>query len=317
MLGTSTFAAALATTLVAVVGLAGLAPVAASQSQTLYLEDFEGGLGGWDAPVFYAQGLWHLAERGECVATGRMLACTQPATCSYDTGGDHVDGIRSPPITFTGEPPYTVSFDYQLDCFTGFIGEDVGYLMIDQDFLPIIVLEGNDFVTDGTPSTASVSFGSGYAGATVYFTLLLSVEIDPDVGAGFFVDNFRVTNGGGWKNLGLALPGTTGNAALSGTGTLAPSSANQLALSNAAPSAPAVLVFGLTPLNALFKGGILVPTPQLLVPLATTPAGTASLPFVLPAATPAAVSLIFQMWIQDAGAVHGWASSNGLRGTTS
>ena len=297
--------------------LAARTAPAAAQSQTIYSEDFEGGLGGWDAPIFYAQGLWHLAEPGECLATSRMMACTQPAGCTYDTGGDHVDGIRSPPITFTGEPPYTVSFDYRLDCFTGFIGEDVGYLMIDQDFVPIIVLGGNDFVTDGTPSTASVSYGSTHAGATVYFTLLLSVELDPDAGNGFFVDNFRVTNGGGWKNLLFALPGTNGAPVLGGSGVLAPSSANQLALSNALPGANSVLVVGLSTLNAHFKGGVLVPAAQVLVPLPVSGSGTATLSFTLPANTPPALMLYFQSWVQDPGAVQGWASSNALRGTTS
>src|SRR5262249_25734499 len=119
-----------------------------------------------------------------------------------------------------------------------------------------------------------------------------------------------------WKDLGLALSGVAGLPRLVGAGTLAPASKGQLDLTSARPSAPATLVFGLSIIHAPLKGGTLVPAPLLLLPLSTNVSGTLSLPFDFPTGIPAGVPLVFQMWIQDAAGVKGFAASNALRGMT-
>jgi hypothetical protein len=75
-----------------------------------------------------------------------------------------------------------------------------------------------------------------------------------------------------WTDLGFALPGSNGTPALSGLGPLTSGSSNQLDLVSAKPSATATLIFGLSQLGAPFKGGVLVPNPQLFIPLPTSPA---------------------------------------------
>jgi hypothetical protein len=120
-----------------------------------------------------------------------------------------------------------------------------------------------------------------------------------------------------WFDLGLGKAGITGLPRLSGSGTLSDNSLNQISLVNAAPSAPATLVFGLSTINAPFKGGTLAPYPLLLFPLATNAQGNVSLPFTWPAGAPAGLSLDFQYWIQDAAATFGYSASNGLEGVTS
>ncbi|MEO7997574.1 MAG: hypothetical protein ABI852_09020, partial [Gemmatimonadaceae bacterium] len=67
----------------------------------------------------------------------------------------------------------------------------------------------------------------------------------------------------------------------------------------------ATLVFGLSQLNAPFKGGALVPQPFLLIPLTTNASGAANLPFVFPAGVPTGIQLYFQFWVQDPGASFG------------
>lgn len=119
-----------------------------------------------------------------------------------------------------------------------------------------------------------------------------------------------------WSDLGQGLPGGGGTPALAGSGPLTPGSENGLDLSGAAPSAAATLVFGLTVLNAPFKGGLLVPAPLLLLPLGTDAAGVAALPFEWPVGVPAGTELYFQAWVPDAGAPFGLAASNGVRGVT-
>ena len=77
------------------------------------------------------------------------------------------------------------------------------------------------------------------------------------------------------------------------------------------------LVVGLTPLDAPFKGGVLVPEPDLLVfglPLDAT--GSLLVSGAFPPDLPAGIDLYVQMWIEDGGAVHGLSASNALLATT-
>ena len=120
-----------------------------------------------------------------------------------------------------------------------------------------------------------------------------------------------------WDLIGLGKAGSNGVPELMGQGPLLAGSPNQIDLQDAAPSASATLVFGLSAVNAPFKGGLLVPVPDVLVPLQTGADGGASLPFVLPQGTPPGIPLHFQFWISDPLATQGLSASNGLRGVTS
>ena len=85
----------------------------------------------------------------------------------------------------------------------------------------------------------------------------------------------------------------------------------------AARNAPAALVLGLAGLYAPFKGGVLVPSPDLLVPgLLTDTAGALALSGLWPPGVPAGLDVYLQAWIQDVTAVGGLAGSNGIVGTT-
>ena len=135
-----------------------------------------------------------------------------------------------------------------------------------------------------------------------------------DYGPNMFFDNMVVTPA--WPNIGSALAGSNGTPLLVGAGPLTGNSSDQLSLSKAKASAPATLVFGAAQLNAPLKGGVLVPAPLLIVPMVTNAAGTATLPFTFPAGVPVGTPLYFQQWIQDPGAVKGFAASNAVMGVT-
>jgi len=119
-----------------------------------------------------------------------------------------------------------------------------------------------------------------------------------------------------WTDLGHAKAGSKGLPELIGTGPLAAGSDNTIELANGHPLSAATLVFGLSQLDAPFKGGVLVPQPLLLVALVTNAVGDLNLPFLWPAGVPAGTSLIFQYWISDPTASHGLSASNGLEGVT-
>jgi trimeric autotransporter adhesin len=117
-----------------------------------------------------------------------------------------------------------------------------------------------------------------------------------------------------WSNLGFALPGAGGAPLLVGVGDLTAGSAGTLALSNAAPAAPALLVLSLSGTLTPFKCGTLVPVPVLLSLMLGTD-GSGGIPIAW-AAWPAGLegfSLYFQYAVQDATAICSASLSNALR----
>lgn len=120
-----------------------------------------------------------------------------------------------------------------------------------------------------------------------------------------------------WTDLGQALPGTHGEPLLAGFGSLAGGTQVSLGLSNALEGSLATFVVGSVALEAPFKGGVLVPFPDLITaPVLVSPAGTASLNGIWPFGVPASSELFLQAWIADAAGPAGFAASNGVRGTT-
>ncbi|QDU66067.1 FG-GAP repeat protein [Engelhardtia mirabilis] len=121
---------------------------------------------------------------------------------------------------------------------------------------------------------------------------------------------------GHWSSLGSGLAGISGVPSLSGTGALEPECLVQLVVSNAAPSAPAVLVLGSSALSLALLGGQLIPSPDAVVAgLVTEPDGTLELGFQLVSAIPSGLDLYVQAWVLDAGGPQGFAATAGLTAT--
>ncbi len=100
---------------------------------------------------------------------------------------------------------------------------------------------------------------------------------------------------------------------LSGSGSQLAGEPFEVSLQHALPFATVALVIGLGELHAPFKGGTLVPLPDLLIFLASDGAGALVLPSVWPAGFPASAAPLFlQFWCQDGLAPVGWSASNGL-----
>ena len=122
----------------------------------------------------------------------------------------------------------------------------------------------------------------------------------------------------GWKMLGGGLAGTGGvQPVFTGKGDLTGGKLITLELSAAAPSAPLVIFIGLFQVNTPFKGGILVPAPNIVLPgFFTSPTGGLLLPAPWATGLPAQLVLTMQIWLKDAGAIHGVSGSNALQITT-
>ncbi|MHC5211465.1 MAG: FG-GAP repeat domain-containing protein [Planctomycetota bacterium] len=100
---------------------------------------------------------------------------------------------------------------------------------------------------------------------------------------------------------------------LSGSGPGVPGTVHALLLDDARPDTTATLVVGFSALAAPFKGGVLGPSPDLLVSgLPTDAGGALALPFILPASAPPGLTLWMQAWISDAAASAGLSASNTL-----
>jgi hypothetical protein len=117
-----------------------------------------------------------------------------------------------------------------------------------------------------------------------------------------------------WQDLGNSLAGTAGNPQLDGTGTLVAGTPMSLDLTSARPLSNVALFVGASQTNLAFKGGVLVPAPDLLLGLFTTDgAGSLVLPSLWPGGLPSGALLYFQEWIIDPAGPVGLAASNGLQ----
>ncbi|MCB9897012.1 MAG: hypothetical protein H6825_03295 [Planctomycetes bacterium] len=123
---------------------------------------------------------------------------------------------------------------------------------------------------------------------------------------------------GPWTFLGHGLAGTGGaQPMLRGRGTVQGGSLTRLELTNALPNTTTALVIGVSELSAPFKGGVMVPHPDVvLLGLPVDASGELTISFPFPTGTPAGVPVWFQEWPSDPGAVYGFSASNAVKATT-
>ncbi len=117
-----------------------------------------------------------------------------------------------------------------------------------------------------------------------------------------------------WTSLGGGVEGIKGVPLLDGSGSLQSGAPLAITLSAAAPLAATTLIVGQATLDAPTKGGVLVPLPLLLLPMASNAAGQWTLASSWPPGVPSGSDFYLQAWLPDAAAAHGWAASDGLRG---
>jgi hypothetical protein len=120
-----------------------------------------------------------------------------------------------------------------------------------------------------------------------------------------------------WNDVGLALAGSTGEPVLSADGSLCSGEPATLRLDNALPGGTTSLLAGFSLLNAAFKGGVLVPYPDVLIHgLPVDGLGVNELVLLWPTGVPSGFTFWLQHWIADPAGPAGFAASNGVSGTT-
>jgi enediyne biosynthesis protein E4 len=113
-------------------------------------------------------------------------------------------------------------------------------------------------------------------------------------------------------SLGNGLAGSHGVPAMEASGDLLPGSTVTLTVTDALEDSSWLLILGSGISGAAFKGGVLVPSPDIaLGPFTTGPAGAPSLAGAWQA-LPAGSALQLQAWISDPAATAGYSATNGL-----
>ncbi|MCB9899258.1 MAG: hypothetical protein H6825_14735 [Planctomycetes bacterium] len=101
---------------------------------------------------------------------------------------------------------------------------------------------------------------------------------------------------------------------LVGRGPLLPATPLAFDISKGRPLAMLAFVIGVADLSAPFKGGVLKPTPDvILTGLPLDAQGELTIPTVWPPGLPSGLALYEQAWIADSAAIFGYSATNGLR----
>ena len=178
--------------------------------------------------------------------------------------------------------------------FEGTSGENPGGIALDG--------QGGTYLAGSTESSdlpvTAGAFDQAFGGPNEAFIAKFDIPIGP------------------WTLLSGGSHGSVDVPGLVGFGPLTDGSSNGLAVRGALPGAGGVLVAGFSALNQPFAGGVLVPTPDILVSVATTPLGRIDLGFTWPSGVPSGLSLYVQAWIFDPAGVGGKSASNGVVGVT-
>jgi hypothetical protein len=116
-----------------------------------------------------------------------------------------------------------------------------------------------------------------------------------------------------WEDLGGALAGIAGTPVLDGAGKLEPLAAVAFTLSGVRPGSPCWLILGATAQNMPFKGGILVPSVDVVVgPFSTDAKGKLTLTDTMPPDVVSGQAVYGQFWTLESAS--SLAASNALHG---
>ena len=153
-----------------------------------------------------------------------------------------------------------------------------------------------DIDLDGEPDMIVGAWGDGSFGG--------------ESGAAWLVSGYAP-----WLNLGLSLDAAPDELTLTGGGALLPGTSFGVTLASWPDAPPATLVVGFTSIYAPFRGGVMVPAPDLLVfGLVPGSDGEITVETTWPAGIPAGFEFVLQGWAPDAGAPSGCIASNALLG---
>ena len=211
-----------------------------------------------------------------------------------------------PTISADGAKTVVTWADYRIhDNFEPGIGDLFGARL--DDSLTVLEPQGVALLAD--PKTPEGEAGmTGHLGVSV----VLAPAMLPSFG------NWRVVVGTwrDWDPLGGQLPGSGGPPRLWAWGLLTVGSTVHLDVTDAPAATTGWLMIGLSEARLPFKGGTLVPFPDLLIPLGTDAQGSASIAGTLATALPPGLDFYVQVWLVDPTGPFGWSATQAFHSTT-
>ncbi|HTE05909.1 MAG TPA: FG-GAP repeat protein, partial [Planctomycetota bacterium] len=116
-----------------------------------------------------------------------------------------------------------------------------------------------------------------------------------------------------WNWIGHSLAGTQGAPDLVGSGSLETGSGIGLSIDDARGAAPVILCISAVQITLPFKGGVMVPAPDILLAgLPTDVWGALQLSGAWPGGVPSGLPIIWQAWVPDPSAGQGFSATNAI-----
>lgn len=240
------------------------------------------------------------------------------------SAGDARQTISGPgifPSPGVASASFTTSLDHPLatvvtmiapspDWFLGVHGES---LLVDGEWVDELVVDLLPY-DSGTDSGATFTSANQDTSPAEPIALITGFPLEGGVPLGTFTFT-RTDVVPTWGDVGGTLAGSDGEPILVGDGELVDGGTVTFTTTGAASNAPAFVVVGLSVLDAPFKGGLLVPSPDLVIGLGTDGAGILAVGGPLPSGLPSGTLFAVQTWITDAAGPSGFAASNGICAT--
>lgn len=251
----------------------------------------------------------------------------------YRTGSHGEDGIRAQRISATGTllgSEITVSDDANGQMFPTVSARGSEYVVAWTDYRstqPIEQLRGDIYASrvraDGVvldPTGVAITSGSlpdelpdlSSNGPTELFFTAHVDGVAPRIVHRRLDDAFANE----FAFVGSGKPGTYGVPALAGFGDLAPNSAVTFQIAGGKPSSLAFFFVGLVRVDLPLLGGVLVPSPDVLIALPLDGQGAVTLNATWPVGVPSGFKTWYQAWIQDPQAFGQASATSGLESTT-
>lgn len=197
---------------------------------------------------------------------------------------------------------------------TGVLNLDADPAFVDLDNFSLYLGPGSPAIDSGDNTAVPVGVLVDLAGAPRFADVLAS----PDTGAGGapVVDMGAYESPSVWLGLGNGLVGSAGLPQLILAGPLTGGSTVDLSLTDAQASSTAFLVAGFSLALQPLKGGVLVPSADLLVSLPTNANGELAFGFIWPVGLPSGAATYYQAWVADGAGPFRFSASNGVQGVT-
>ncbi len=256
-------------------GCLSLAPQVDAQSQVLFQDDFENGLGAWTTvvPATYAPLDWHLAEPGECgVAVTRMAAIG--TGCSY--GGPSKGKEYLVSSTFSAQPgAYTlVTLDAIWDMDFGPYPESILEVALVRESPTTSINKFHAFTAAEQGQLVSIELFFDMAsiapGEACHLQITTHTDTLGNTGKGLYLDNVRVASGAD-VDLGHLEPCGPQPATLSWAGPFTPGSPNILRAKGMPGQVPALMFVGVSQAATIANGVLVTVLPDFVAPLMTPP----------------------------------------------